>query len=237
MILSYKYLNNIIEFEVVYRKRKTMCIKIEENGDIKVSVPLNSKSEEILSAIKPNSTWIIKKREEVTDRFKEKVTIGIKNGSKFIFLGSEYSLKVLINEHIEEPIIELYDNELIVRTPFLDENSIKKSMEIWYRKQTLQLVIDSIHRYQKYFNVVPTSIKVKEQKRRWASCTYKRGLLFNWRISMAPSNVIDYIVVHEMCHMIHMNHSKEYWNEVERVMPNYETEKEWLKKEGFRMSI
>ncbi len=82
-----------------------------------------------------------------------------------------------------------------------------------------------------------TDIKVKEQKRRWASCTGKNAILFNWRISMARADVLDYIVVHEMCHMDHRNHSKYFWNRVEEIMPNYKEKHEWLKINGMNLYL
>jgi len=91
--------------------------------------------------------------------------------------------------------------------------------------------------YQHYFNEKSLNIKVKEQKKRWASCTAKNELLFNWRCAMAPSHVLDYIVVHEMCHMIHKNHSQAFWNKVEAVLPDFKRRKEWLKNYGVKMDL
>ncbi len=78
---------------------------------------------------------------------------------------------------------------------------------------------------------------VKEQRKRWASCTAKGELLFNWRCAMAPSFALDYIVVHEMYHLIHMDHSEEFWQILARVLPNYELRREWLKNYGIKMDL
>lgn len=131
----------------------------------------------------------------------------------------------------------LNKRDFIITTPTREQLKLKESMELWFRHKTLEKVEEGITYYQKYFNVKPTAIKAKEQKKRWASCTAKKELLFNWRCVMAPSWVIDYIVVHEMCHMLHMDHSKDFWLLVEKIMPEYEKRREWLKNYGVKMDL
>ncbi|TET07215.1 MAG: M48 family peptidase [Candidatus Atribacteria bacterium] len=80
-------------------------------------------------------------------------------------------------------------------------------------------------------------VKIKEQKKRWGSCTAKGNIYFNWRTIMAPSNVIDYIVVHELCHLAYSNHSKKFWDKVESILPDYKERRKWLKKYGIRMDL
>ena len=127
--------------------------------------------------------------------------------------------------------------KFVVNTYTKDEDLIKKAMENWYREKTLAKVKERVSYYSSYFNNEVTTVKVKEQKKRWASCTSKNELLFNWRCVMAPVFVLDYIVVHEMCHMEYKNHSKDFWNRVYAVMPDYEVRKSWLKNNGIKMDI
>lgn len=91
--------------------------------------------------------------------------------------------------------------------------------------------------FKPYIKKEPKSIRVKEQKKRWGSCNDQGDLMFNWRISMGPSDVLAYIVVHEMCHLIHFNHSRDFWNLLESIMPDYRDKKEWLKINGIRMDL
>ena len=77
-----------------------------------------------------------------------------------------------------------------------------------------------------------TAITVRDQKSLWGSCSSKRNLNFNWRLIMAPPQVARYVVVHEMCHLKHMNHSKEFWKEVADILPDYQEWKRWLRKHG-----
>lgn len=110
-------------------------------------------------------------------------------------------------------------------------------MEEWYKEKTEEQVNKRIKYYQKFFNKRPTDIKVKERKKRWASCTSKDELLFNWRYVMAKSTTLDYIIVHEMCHMYYMNHSHEFWQLLSSVMNDYKVRKDWLRDYGIRMDL
>ncbi|HBQ86147.1 MAG TPA: M48 family peptidase, partial [Syntrophomonas sp.] len=80
--------------------------------------------------------------------------------------------------------------------------------------------------------IVPNRVVIKEQKTRWGSCSSKHNLNYNFKTVMAPLPVLDYIVVHEMCHLVHLNHSREFWNLVESIIPEYRQHKEWLKMNG-----
>ena len=78
-------------------------------------------------------------------------------------------------------------------------------------------------------------ITIKDTKSRWGSCSYQGNLNFCWRLILAPEEVLDYIVVHELCHRLEMNHSARFWAEVKRVLPEYEKSKEWLKENGLAL--
>jgi hypothetical protein len=86
--------------------------------------------------------------------------------------------------------------------------------------------------YSNLIGVKPTKVAIKAQKSRWGSCNSKGELTFNWRLVFASESVIDYVIVHELCHMIHMNHSKEFWDTVKAIIPDFKTKREWLKTEG-----
>lgn len=95
--------------------------------------------------------------------------------------------------------------------------------------------------YQKSFLFCQThgvsyrNITIREQKTRWGSCSSEKNLNFNWKLILAPPEVLDYVVVHELCHLKEMNHSKAFWDEVGKVMPEYETYKLWLKENGWKL--
>lgn len=235
--MKIQYGTKTIEFEVEYRNRKTLEIGIKPPDNIKIVAPKYTSEEDILRVVRSKARWITGKLFEFKDvkyRRREKEYI---NGESFMYLGRNYSLTIRINKKLHKPIVRLYQGKFIVETPGNNQALLKNAMESWYRKKTLEKVTEKIEYYTPYFNVKPNLIKVKEQKKRWASCSSNRNLMFNWRCSMAPSNVLDYIIVHEMCHMIHLNHSRKFWDLLERIMPDYKDRKEWLKNNGIRMYL
>ena len=127
----------------------------------------------------------------------------------------------------------------------VENSSMKVNIELktgiyWYEgieEKTMEIVKEKIKKYENYFVDKVSDIKVKEQKRRWASCTGKNAILFNWRCSMAREDVIEYIVVHEMCHFEHRDHSKNFWNRVESILPDYQKQHEYLKVNGINMYL
>ncbi len=85
--------------------------------------------------------------------------------------------------------------------------------------------------------VHPKAVRVMDLKNRWASCSPGNNLNFHWKCMMAPLTVLDYIVVHELTHLIHPNHTQAFWNEVDKVLPDYQERKEWLTKNGSQMTL
>lgn len=99
-------------------------------------------------------------------------------------------------------------------------------------RQAEQLLSEKAAFYAERLGVSFADIRIKDQRSRWGSCSSKKNLNFNWRIIMAPEPVCDYVVIHEICHLLHMDHSREFWKEVEGLCPEYGQYKSWLKEKG-----
>lgn len=236
MKLKFKYENNEIEFSLTRKKRKTISIKIEEDEAVSVSAPLRASKEIILLVVKNRAHWIIEKQKEIRERGSKKVRRDFAQGSTFMYLGKECPLDLILDESRKNIFVE-FNDKFKIYTNTMEEEKIRLALEKWYRCETLKIVPKRIDYYCDNFKDKVTNIRVKEQKRRWASCTGKNAILFNWRISMARADVIDYIVVHEMCHMDHRNHSKYFWNRVAEIMPDFKEKHEWLKLNGMNLYI
>ncbi len=164
-----------------------------------------------------------------------------------MYLGKEHPIYLIFDDKVKEISVDFIDessnsninikSEFIIKTNTYDNDKLKKALENWYRSKTLNIVKEKIKVHELEFKDKITKITVKEQKRRYASINIKNETYFNWRISMAPLEVIDYIVVHEMCHMDFRSHSKQFWNRVEEVMPNYKKCHEYLKENGINLTI
>lgn len=235
--MKIEYGAKTIEFEVEYRDRKTLEISIEPPNNIRVRAPKRATEEEIKKIVNSKGKWIVQKLFEFKDVEYRKIKKEYVNGETFMYLGRNYSLQIIENKKIKKPKVKLYRGKFYIKTNTKDQKKLKEAMEKWYREKALEKILEKVDYYKSYFNNEPNSVKVKQQKKRWGSCNTKGDLMFNWRCVMAPSNVLDYLVVHEMCHMVYFNHSKDFWGLVESIIPDYRNRKEWLKTNGIKMDL
>lgn len=110
-------------------------------------------------------------------------------------------------------------------------------MEKRYRNSAREFITARTAYYHNITGGNYTSITIRDQKSRWGSCSSRGTLSFNYRLIFAPPIILDYVVVHELCHLTHMNHSKDFWDMVERVMPDYKMHKNWLREHGHELSM
>ena len=99
------------------------------------------------------------------------------------------------------------------------------------------VVEERIKIYHKQLKVNPKIIEIVESKAKWGSCSSNRKLTFNYRLAMAPIDVIDYVVIHELCHLLHMNHDRSFWRRVGSIMPDYKEKEAYLARNGHLMSL
>jgi len=237
MKLEFQYGTTNIAFNVTFKDRKTMEIAVEPPDSVTVIAPIGTKEEQILEKVKRKARWIIEQIVSFRHMNYTAIEREFVNGESFMYLGRNYALQIEVNSSAKKPEVRLFRGKFIVTAKDKNEKEIREAMELWYRTKAKEIVAQRVKYYQKFFNLQPTAIKIKEQKKRWGSCTAKNELLFNWRCIMAKSNALDYIIVHEMCHMYHKDHSKAFWDLMASVLPDYETRKAWLKNYGVRMDL
>ncbi|NLM12567.1 MAG: M48 family metallopeptidase [Epulopiscium sp.] len=237
MKLEFKYGARSVSFNVVRAKRKTVKIVVSPPDQVVVTVPMTMNKNQIIDIVSTKGKWIVKKM----DYFKEMDCLPYKreyvNGELFMYLGNYYPLQIQYDPSIKKTVVALSDDQFIIKTNTNNKEVIKKAMEQWYRAMAKKVIEERVKYYQKYFYIEPKDIKVKEQKKRWGSCTHENRLLFNWRCIMGTLESLDYIVVHEMSHMIHKDHSKQFWSLVESILPDYKIRKLWLRNNGIKMDI
>lgn len=236
MNLSFEHQGKKISCEVLYRKRKTMEIQIKDQGTVKLLVPVGVTKKRIMEVLQLKADWIVDKLAKVqaVNSFTTKEYV---NGEQFLYLGSHYTLKINQDQYANKFKVELVYDQLVVTTPNTAGVTIRSVLELWYRERAQQLIEQRVAYYLQWLKKAPTEIKVKEQKKRWGSCTSAGKLLFNWRIAMAPLPIIDYLVVHEMCHLHQMNHSQNFWQLVAAVLPDYQARRNWLKEHGAKLAL
>lgn len=237
MRLAYDYGTQIIEFDVIFRKRKTLTIEVEAPSVIRVIAPEGKTKDEILETVKGKSKWIVQKLFEIREMEYRKHNKEFVNGESFIYMGRNYSLQIIVDESAKIPEAKLTKGKFVVLVENKDFDRIRLALENWYKDKAKEKIAERVAYYQSHFDQKPKRIVIKDQQKRWGSCTKDHQLLFNWKCIMAPSPVLDYVVVHEMCHMVYMNHSTEFWTLLKRILPDYEGRKEWLRNNGIKYDL
>ena len=229
---EYREANGFIAEVIRTERRKTADIRVED-GAVSVVVPSDLPIERIDSLLKEKRKWI--KDKIVLHRQAQPVSEKqYVSGEAFSYLGRNYRLKV--EKGAFQPV-RLIAGRLVVTVPEgKDEpHMIRNALVRWYKLQAEQKIKEKVERYAPVVGAEPTGLGIKSFKSRWGSCTAKGRLEFNWRVMMAPNSVVDYVVVHELCHLKQHDHSAEFWQMVERVMPSFVEKKAWLKQ--FEMSL
>lgn len=151
---------------------------------------------------------------------------------KVLYRGSWYPVDIKIDKNRRRARVELGEEKFCIDTPSSEETWIREALERWFIRQAHMIFPVRVMYFQQKTGGVVNEIHIKDQKTRWGSCSSRRNLNFNWNLIMAPPSVLDYVVVHELCHLTHMNHSRDFWNLVEHVMPEYQQVKNWLRENG-----
>ena len=213
--------------EVLRTDRKKTASIYFENNLVKVSVPRFLSEDRVRDLITKRTSWIESKLKEKSEKYISKPNKYI-NGEVFYYLGGDYRLKVVTGDRAS---IKMKNGYLVatILDAVAEQEQIKPLLEDWYQSHAEALLKEKIKRFAKIVGVTPKSVSVKNYKSRWGSCSNRGEISFNWRIVLAPHHIIDYVVVHELCHLLEHNHSSKYWKLVEQHVPDWRGCRDWLK--------
>ena len=229
-----------ISYEIVYsKKRKRAAILVRPDLGIEFRAPQGLSADIIRGMVERKAQWIVKKLEffeanRLPDQSKQ-----YSEGESYLYLGKEYPLKIVFTDSINKPLAILKDSELRVEIPgntSEDQISFLVKETIWsfYSERAREEIEKLLRIYSKKLGVVTPVFKVKHQKRRWGSCSADNVLRINFQLIMAPPDQLEYVVVHELCHVKEKNHSERFWKLVRELMPDYQEHRNNLKKDGWK---
>ncbi|WP_102273089.1 M48 family metallopeptidase [Cytobacillus massiliigabonensis] len=234
---THTYLGETIRFEVKYKNRTTIGISIDSYGNVEVQAPKKTTDERVLRLIEGNWDVIQQKINEMKDRQlgpQEKV---YEHGENFLYLGKSYPIKIFQDSNVMQDHVVFKAETLHIYVKHLEDEKIKQALKRFYYQQCKTLVEKSIVSYQSRLKEKPRSIRISDSKTTWGTCDSRKQLTFNWRLAMAPRDVIDYVVVHEMCHLVHLNHDRSFWRLVGSIMPDYKDKENWLALSNWKMTV
>jgi len=217
--------------EIIRSKRKTLSMQINDEGSLIIKAPFFMDKADIENFIERNQNWIHKRKNIIEKRKSFAKPKEFIDGEKFLFLGDEYSLK----------LVDRLKEGLTLEKEFLfAKNKLYKARDVfinWYKSEAIGVIKDRVDYYTGITGDSYSKIKINSAQGRWGSCSGKGNLNFSWRLILAPFEVVDYVVVHEVAHIKVRNHSKMFWQRVESLMPEYRKHKRWLKDNGWMLNV
>ncbi|WP_048043193.1 M48 family metallopeptidase [Methanosarcina mazei] len=235
--------NTLIDYRLIYSSRqKTIELAIDLDSGFTVRAPASMSKEEVSAYLQQKANWIITNLDKMNEVIRNETRKEFVSGEKFLYKGKRYRLKVTtVNEEVV-PSLSFTHSKFIVQVPAnipeYDYPRIIQPLFIdFYHQKAEKILTRRAKKYLLYFENKPSLIKVQSLKNKWGNCSKTNQLRFNWRVVMAKMSIIDYVVVHELCHTKYKDHSKAFWNEVQKILPDYEERKEWLRINGDLLKI
>ena len=222
-------------------RRKTATIKVDLEG-VSVRIPADLPLARIEKLVAEKTAWIERKLAEaerkqrgIAGQLEQSSTLA--DGSRVMVQGQLLPLKLIASDQMKvvqsSDRLEVYaDADLIA-----DKEQLRALVEQWLYRRAVEELNFCVNVYKQRVGATPSRIQIKDYRARWGSCKPDGSIQLNWRLIHAPMHIMDYVVVHELCHLLEMNHSKHFWSEVERVEPQYKMKRQWLKDNGWQLGF
>lgn len=213
-------------------KRETIEVAILSGGKVRVKAPYRMPETAIRRFLKEKAPWVKEQLEKIEKSRREWMEKRFQDGSVFYYLGEPLKLSI---KKSEGETVWQRDGQLLIDQTAATPQKRKEQLEKWYRIRAKENIESRVKVFAAKIGESPNKVTIKAQKTRWGSCSSLGNLNFNWRLIMMPQKIIDYVVVHELCHLKEMNHSLAFWNRVEEIMPDYRNRRKWLKNNAWKV--
>lgn len=214
--------------ELIRSKRKTLAVVVNGQGKVIVRAPLTASQKSIEDFVKKHEGWIAKKK-SVALACKVQLPTDNLHGYNVLLLGKYYQTVVYSQDRVA---LDIQNNRL-----YIPEKNAQKRLTLWIKENALRIVKQSVEEQSLRMGVTANSISITGAKSFWGICTGKNDLRFCYRVLYAPKDVLEYVVVHELAHIKHKNHSIAFWREVEQYIPNWKEKRRWLKQHSALMQV
>ncbi len=238
-----QYGNRVIQYNIKKGNReKTVAIHINPMATVTVYSPCHLDDEKIRMIVRKKARWILEKQEQVGSNKHSNQIKEFVSGESFPYLGKYYRLKVIKTSNETTGKCRLTNGRFLVEINGnhdveVNRMAVKKALMDWYLERAETKIKERVDRFSQQIGKWPVSIKIKNQERRWGSCSGNGMIRYNWKIIMAPISVIDYVIVHELCHLIYPHHSTHFWKKVQSVIPDYRRKRDWLKTNSLQIEF
>jgi predicted metal-dependent hydrolase len=219
-----------LKYQLTYTNRKTLGIQVHPFGQIKVIAPIALDTKTIKIKVRQKAPWILRQLNTFNKYQPGTPQRRFVNGESHLYLGRQYRLK-LVKDSVQ--VIKAYRGHLWIHSPNPDKSSLQKQLEKWYvsrAKGIFHQVLDSVFpKFKRYLKVQPPLL-IRKMSTRWGSCTPSGRIILHPELIKAPKGCIEYVIIHELCHLVHHNHAKAFYLLLNRMMPDWEKRKDKLEK-------
>lgn len=209
--------------KIIRSKRRTVALQVARDATLIVRAPELTTMDIIQRIVAKKSDWIRRKQEYVRKTYAQPSVKEFVNGEGFLYLGETYRLHIVADQ--TEPV--RFDKGFYLSLVEVDH--ARPIFLDWYKCEAKKVIKRRADWHARKAGFEYNQIKITDAKKRWGSCSPKGNLNFSWRLVMAPNRVIDYVVAHELAHLRHKSHSKDFWKTVAVMVPGYESAIDWLK--------
>jgi|SRR6185369_2332260 len=206
--------------------RTSISVQIEHDGSIKVTAPPFIPEFVIKQFLNSKKDWIREKQLLMLSRNPKRAD------DEYLYLGKLYKVETRLQQ---KNVVELENGKLYVASS--NEKYVKNYLTNWYKQQARKVILERVHRYAQALHLHYNSVSLMSATTRWGSCSSQKNLNFNWKLIMAPLPAIDYVVAHELAHLVELNHSRDFWETVRKMFPIYREYRTWFKRNGHTLTI
>ena len=223
-----------VQIERTNRKR-TISLQVKDNKLI-VKAPTTASRQSLDDLIQRKQSWI-KKRAILNVEERKLRNRKFIDNEKFYFKGNEYRLSLIFGGKEEVKISEGFLIVTCKDDRAMGSKDVKTFIEDWYVRESTKILNTRTYEFAKKMKVEPSAITVKNYVSKWGSCTASNKISYNWRIIMAPDCIVDYLIIHELCHIIEHNHSKNFWYQVGKYCEDFKKKRKWLRENGHKLVL
>ena len=199
------------------RRRRSIGLRIDDNG-LTVNVPMGVSEKWLHSVLQDKALWVVKKLQHW--QASKPLPVHWHDGQKISFVGTTLTLRVAASLFASVP--QLGGRHLIVHvTDSANDEGLEQAVTQWYQREAELLFKQRVAHYVPLMKVIPRCVKLSSARTQWGSCTADGSVRLNWQLIKMPLSLVDYVVVHELAHLVEMNHSAAFWGVVEKVCPEY----------------
>ena len=221
----------MVEPDLIIRSpRRSLCLSINKEGKLIVHAPRRLSVNEIYKYICDKEKWIVAKQKEIENKLN--INKNVLSYKEFLFLGKKYKLSKV--NGIKK--IELSDNNILIPSN-IENDCILHKVKLWYIKNAKNILFERLEYFANLMQLDYESVKLCNSKNRWGTCDNKRNIKLNFRLLMLPHKAIDFVLIHELAHIIEFNHSKQFYKIISTVMPSYKLQQKILKEYDYVLTL